>query len=96
MDTEGVMHIPSDDAAGHRDNGQPLAGDVSNGVGVAENKWGDVFGRGAGLFFIGYFIFEVPSNLILHRVGARMWIARIMIVWGLISTASPPKVYSIL
>ncbi len=39
------------------------------------------------MFFLGYFIFEVPSNLILHRVGARIWIARIMIVWGLISSA---------
>lgn len=44
-----------------------------------------VYGFGAGLFFIGYFIFEVPSNLILQRVGARIWIARIMIVWGLVS-----------
>ncbi|HEX8023823.1 MFS transporter, partial [Mucilaginibacter sp.] len=44
-----------------------------------------VFGLGAGLFFIGYFLFEVPSNLILHRVGARRWIARIMITWGLIA-----------
>lgn len=43
------------------------------------------FGLGAGLFFIGYLIFEVPSNLIMHRVGARLWIARIMISWGLIS-----------
>jgi MFS transporter, ACS family, tartrate transporter len=45
------------------------------------------YGLGAGLFFIGYFIFEVPSNLILHRVGARRWIARIMITWGLCSAA---------
>ena len=44
------------------------------------------YGLGAGLFFIGYFLFEVPSNLILERVGARIWIARIMIVWGVIST----------
>jgi ACS family tartrate transporter-like MFS transporter len=43
------------------------------------------YGTGAGLFFIGYFLFEVPSNLILERVGARVWIARIMIVWGIIS-----------
>jgi ACS family tartrate transporter-like MFS transporter len=43
---------------------------------------------GAGIFFIGYFIFEVPSNLILERVGARRWIARIMITWGLISAAT--------
>ncbi len=40
------------------------------------------FGLGAGLFFFGYFIFEVPSNLILHKVGARIWMARIMISWG--------------
>ena len=46
-----------------------------------------VYGLGAGIFFLGYFLFEVPSNLILHRVGARRWIARIMITWGLISSA---------
>ncbi len=46
-----------------------------------------VYGLGAGIFFIGYFIFEVPSNLILARVGARVWIARIMVTWGLISSA---------
>ena len=46
-----------------------------------------VYGLGAGIFFIGYFLFEVPSNLILHKVGARRWIARIMISWGLISAA---------
>ena len=45
------------------------------------------YGIGAGLFFVGYFFFEVPSNLILHRVGARRWIARIMISWGIISAA---------
>ncbi|ONG54784.1 MFS transporter [Pseudoroseomonas deserti] len=44
-----------------------------------------VFGLGAGIFFLGYFFFEVPSNIILHRVGARMWIARIMITWGVLS-----------
>ena len=43
------------------------------------------YGLGAGLFFIGYFLFEVPSNLILHRIGARFWIARIMFTWGVIS-----------
>ncbi|CAA2155492.1 Putative tartrate transporter [Methylobacterium brachiatum] len=46
-----------------------------------------VFGLGAGIFFIGYFLFEVPSNLILEKVGARRWIARIMITWGLLSAA---------
>jgi MFS family permease len=45
------------------------------------------YGFGAGIFFIGYFLFEVPSNLALHRVGARMWIARIMVTWGIISGA---------
>ncbi|SPB15887.1 MFS transporter [Caballeronia novacaledonica] len=44
-----------------------------------------VYGFGAGIFFFGYFIFEIPSNVILHRVGARVWIARIMISWGIIS-----------
>lgn len=46
-----------------------------------------VFGVGAGIFFIGYFLFEVPSNLILNKVGARIWIARVMITWGLVSGA---------
>lgn len=46
-----------------------------------------VYGLGAGIFFIGYFLFEVPSNVILHKVGARLWIARIMISWGIISGA---------
>ncbi len=44
-----------------------------------------VYGLGAGIFFIGYFLFEVPSNLLLERFGARPWIARIMVTWGLIS-----------
>jgi ACS family tartrate transporter-like MFS transporter len=46
-----------------------------------------VFGFGSGIFFIGYFLFEVPSNVIMERVGARLWIARIMISWGLVSAA---------
>jgi MFS transporter, ACS family, tartrate transporter len=46
-----------------------------------------VYGLGAGIFFAGYALFEVPSNLILVRVGARRWIARIMVTWGLISVA---------
>jgi MFS family permease len=45
------------------------------------------YGFGAGVFFVGYLLFEVPSNLILARVGARRWIARIMISWGLVATA---------
>jgi MFS transporter, ACS family, tartrate transporter len=44
-----------------------------------------IYGWGAGIFFFGYFLFEIPSNLILERVGARLWIARIMITWGIIS-----------
>jgi len=46
-----------------------------------------VFGIGSGLFFVGYARFEVPSNLVLARVGARRWIARIMVTWGLVSIA---------
>ncbi len=46
-----------------------------------------VYGLGAGIFFIGYFLFEVPSNIILHRVGARWWIARIMLTWAILSGA---------
>lgn len=46
-----------------------------------------VYGLGAGIFFLGFFPFEIPSNLVLARVGARRWIARIMIVWGIVATA---------
>lgn len=46
-----------------------------------------VYGLGAGIFFVGYLLFEVPSNLILLKVGARRWIARIMVTWGIISAA---------
>jgi MFS transporter, ACS family, tartrate transporter len=44
------------------------------------------FGIASGIFFIGYFLFEVPSNLILHKVGARVWIARILLSWGLVAS----------
>ena len=44
-----------------------------------------VYGLGAGMFFVGYVTFEIPSNLILQRVGARWWIARIMATWGVLS-----------
>jgi sugar phosphate permease len=54
---------------------------VSTGVSNA------AFAFGAGIFFIAYALFEVPSNLIMHRVGARTWLARIMVTWGLISAA---------
>jgi sugar phosphate permease len=55
---------------------------------LAELRFSDtVYGLGAGIFFIGYFLFEVPSNLLMTRTGARVWIARIMISWGLISSA---------
>jgi MFS family permease len=54
---------------------------------VESARYFEIYGWGAGLFFIGYFIFEVPSNLILHRIGARLWIARIMVVWGIISSS---------
>jgi len=47
-----------------------------------------VYGLGAGIFFIGYFVFEVPSNILLHRLGARVWISRIMVTWALVSAAS--------
>lgn len=46
------------------------------------------YGLGGGLFFIGYFLFEVPSNLILYRVGVRIWIARVMVTWGIVSACS--------
>ncbi|MBB1598493.1 MFS transporter [Variovorax sp. UMC13] len=47
-----------------------------------------VYGLGAGIFFVGYFLFEVPSNVILHKVGAKRWIARIMVTWGLLSAGT--------
>ena len=47
----------------------------------------EVYGRGAGIFFLGYFLFEVPSNLALEKVGARAWMCRIMVTWGLLSMA---------
>src|SRR6201985_2651839 len=58
------------------------------------------YGLGAGIFFIGYFLLEVPSNLALERFGARTWIARIMIAWGIVSGAfaligGPPSVLSL-
>jgi D-galactonate transporter len=56
---------------------------------LPELHWSQtVYGLGAGIFFVGYFLFEVPSNLLLHRFGARRWLARIMISWGLISGAT--------
>jgi D-galactonate transporter len=59
-----------------------------------------VYGLGAGIFFIGYFLFEVPSNVIMHKVGARIWIGRIMITWAILSSAtmfvtSPTMFYAI-
>jgi len=46
------------------------------------------FGLGAGVFFIGYCLFEIPSNLAMYRFGARRWLARIMVSWGLVSAAT--------
>jgi ACS family tartrate transporter-like MFS transporter len=48
----------------------------------------DVYGLGAGMFYVGYMLFEVPSNLILHRIGARRWISRIMVSWGIVSACT--------
>ena len=56
---------------------------MSKDIGLSETA----FGLGAGIFFLAYFIFEVPSNLLLERFGARKWIARIMFSWGLLSGA---------
>ena len=59
-----------------------------------------VYGLGAGLFFVGYILFEVPSNMVMQKVGAKLWIARIMFTWGLISAAmalvNSPTVFYIL
>ncbi len=55
---------------------------------VTELQWSDaMYGFGAGIFFLGYFLFEVPSNLLLERAGARRWIARIMVTWAIVSGA---------
>ncbi|MDI5928563.1 MFS transporter [Rhizobium leguminosarum] len=56
---------------------------MSSELGLSEAA----YGVGAGIFFIGYFLFEVPSNIIMNKVGARVWIARIMLTWGAISAA---------
>ena len=58
------------------------------------------FAFGAGVFFVGYALFEVPSNLLLHKVGARAWMCRIMVTWGLVSAAmclahTPTAFYSL-
>lgn len=59
-----------------------------------------IYGLGAGIFFLGYVIFEIPSNMVLVRVGPRLWISRIMITWGVISTlmmyVSTPAIFYIL
>jgi MFS family permease len=47
-----------------------------------------VFGFGGGIFFVSYFLFEVPSNLLLEKLGARLWIARIMITWGFLAAGT--------
>jgi D-galactonate transporter len=53
---------------------------------MGDLKFSDaVYGLGAGIFFLGYFLFEVPSNIILHRVGARVWICRMLVTWGIVS-----------
>lgn len=56
---------------------------------LSDLKWSEtIYGFGAGIFFIGYFLFEVPSNIMLHKLGARRWIAAIMIVWGFLSVCT--------
>jgi MFS family permease len=66
--------------------------DRSN-VAFAQEEWQANYGIsaaaysfGAGLFFVGYAVFEIPSNLLLHKVGARRWLARIMVTWGIVSS----------
>ena len=71
-------------------------------LGMKQEDWFSdaVFATGSGIFFIGYFLFEVPGNLLMHRVGARIWMTRIMISWGVMSalcaTASSPKMFYLL
>ena len=53
---------------------------------MGDLKFSDgIYGLGAGIFFLGYFLFEVPSNIILHKVGARVWICRLLVTWGIVS-----------
>ena len=56
---------------------------MNEDIGISQT----IYGLGAGIFFLGYFMFEVPSNILLHRYGARVWIARIMVTWGIIAGA---------
>lgn len=62
-------------------------GFVKHALQVDSNIGNAAFALGAGIFFIGYALFEIPSNLILHRVGAKVWLSRIMVTWGLASAA---------
>lgn len=62
-------------------------GFVKQALMVDSNIGNAAYALGAGIFFIGYAVFEIPSNLILHRVGARVWLSRIMVTWGLASAA---------
>ena len=69
---------------------------MNRDLGIAES----LFGLAAGVFFLGYFLFEVPSNLMLLRVGARRWIMLLMIAWGIVSVATAfvpgPTLYIVL
>jgi ACS family tartrate transporter-like MFS transporter len=56
---------------------------MNDDIGISQT----IYGLGAGIFFLGYFMFEVPSNILLHRFGARVWLARIMVTWGIIAGA---------
>src|SRR5258708_14038646 len=53
---------------------------------LGDLKFSDsIYGVGAGIFFLGYFAFEIPSNIMLHKVGARVWICRVIVTWGIVS-----------
>jgi ACS family tartrate transporter-like MFS transporter len=71
-----------------RINGGFAALNVNRELGLSSEQYGLLFG----IFFCGYFLFEIPSNLILHRVGARSWIARILLTWGLVAVCIGPRV----
>src|SRR5215467_4803299 len=65
-------------------------------LGITAHQYGLI----AGIFFFGYFIFEIPSNLLLHRIGPRVWIARILITWGIIAALTGfvrnvPQLYAV-
>ena len=68
--------------------GTPKHGELLRGL-LDDPQKGVEFGLGGGLFYVTYVLFEIPSNLAMKKIGPRLWIARIMLSWGLVSAAIP-------